>query len=270
MKDRIQAKFEEVRAASRAAFIAYVCAGDPDFETSVEVCRTLIEEGIDFLELGAPFSDPVADGRTNQMAAQRALQAGMTQEKVLELVRRVRVISEIPIILYTYYNLVFSQGLETYTARAKAAGVDGLLTLDLPPEEATSLLRASRAQKLSNIFIVAPPTPPERIALIAKAASGFIYYVSREGVTGERTTMSANIGRAVKLIRTQTQLPIVVGFGISQPDHVRQVANCADGVVVGSALVNCIAREDQNPQRALAALAAKVRMLIKGLGTSVG
>ena len=266
MKDRIQAKFEEVRASGRtAAFIAYVCAGDPDFETSFQVCRALIEAGVDILELGAPFSDPVADGLTNQLAAQRALEAGMTQEKVMALIKRVRALSETPIILYTYYNLIFTQGLETYTARAKAAGIDGLLTLDLPPEEAEPLRKASSAQNLANIFIVAPTTPPERIPLITKPASGFIYYVSREGVTGERATMADNLGRAIKGIKAHTSLPVVIGFGISQPDHVRQAAAAADGVVVGSALVNCIARETQNPQKAIETIAAKARTLMQGL-----
>src|SRR4051812_4737580 len=183
---RIAQAFARARAQNRAAFVAYVCAGDPDFDTALAACRALLASGVDVLELGVPFSDPLADGLTNQLAAQRALEGGMTAARVFELVRRVREFSDAPIVFYTYYNLVFSNGVEAYVRAAKAAGVDGILTLDLPPEEAGEMSAACRAHGVDTVFIVAPTTPDSRLATIAQATTGFIYYVSREGVTGVR------------------------------------------------------------------------------------
>jgi len=238
--DRIAQAFARAHREKRAAFVAYLCAGDPDFDTSLQACRAVLDAGADVLELGVPFSDPLADGLTNQLAAQRALAGGMTTERVFELVRRIREFSQVPIVFYTYYNLVFSNGVEAYVQAAKAAGVDGMLTLDLPPEEADEVLVACRQHDLKTVFIVAPTTPPERLPRIGAAATGFIYYVSREGVTGVRHQVAANIPEAVAGIRRHTRLPVAVGFGISTREQVRQGARCADGVVVGSALVNVI------------------------------
>ena len=187
-----------------------------------------------------PFSDPLADGLTNQLAAQRALEGGMTAARVFELVRRLRESSEVPVVFYTYYNLVFSNGVEAYVRAAKAAGVDGILTLDLPPEEAGEMTAACRTHGVETVFIIAPATPDARIVLIAAAATGFLYYVSREGGTGVRDQMAANIPEAVARIRARTKLPVVVGFGIGTRAQVAAVAAHADGVVVGSALVNCV------------------------------
>jgi len=212
---RLSQAFARARAENRAAFIAYLCAGDPDFDTSLAACRALLDNGVDVLELGVPFSDPLADGITNQLAAQRALENGMTAARVFELVRRLRETSDAPIIFYTYYNLVFSNGVEAYVRAAKEAGVDGLLTLDLPPEEAGEVTAACRTHGLDTVFIVAPTTPEARIPLIAAAATGFIYYVSREGVTGMRDQVAANIPEAIARIRRHTTLPVAVGFGIS-------------------------------------------------------
>jgi tryptophan synthase alpha chain len=237
---RLQPVFAQCRAARRAAFVAYVCAGDPDFETSVQVCRALLANGVDILELGVPFSDPLADGLTNQLAAQRALEGGMTAARVFELVRRIREFSDAPVVFYTYYNLVFANGVDEYFSAARAAGVDGILTLDLPPEEAGEVLAAGKRHGVDTVFIIAPTTPDERIARIASATTGFIYYVSREGVTGVRDQVAGNIPEAVKRIRARTDLPTVVGFGIGTRAQVAEVAAQADGVVVGSALVNCI------------------------------
>jgi tryptophan synthase alpha chain len=200
----------------------------------------VLDAGADVLELGVPFSDPLADGLTNQLAAQRALDGGMTAARVFELVRRLREKSSVPIIFYTYYNLVFSNGVESYVRAAKEAGVDGMLTLDLPPEEADEMLAACAKHDMKTVFIVAPTTPAARLARIGAAATGFIYYVSREGVTGVRDQVAANIPEAVARIRQHTALPVAVGFGISTREQVRQVARVADGVVVGSALVNVI------------------------------
>jgi tryptophan synthase alpha chain len=237
---RIAQTFARAREQNRAAFVAYVCAGDPNFDTSLAVCRALVSNGVDVLELGVPFSDPLADGLTNQLAAQRALESGMTAARVFELVRRIREFSQVPIVFYTYYNLVFSNGVDAYVKQAKDAGVDGILTLDLPPEEADEMLAACRKHAVETVFIVAPTTPDERIARIAAAATGFLYYVSREGVTGVRDCVASNIPEALARIRAHTKLPTVVGFGISSRSQVAEVAAHADGVVVGSALVNCI------------------------------
>lgn len=263
-ESRITDAFAKARAENRAAFVAYLCAGDPDMETSVEACRALIDAGIDILELGVPFSDPLADGLTNQLAAQRALEAGMTGEKVLELVRRVREFSEVPIVFYTYYNLVFTKGSDAYAEAAKAAGVDALLTLDLPPEESEEHLAACEKHGLKTVYIVAPTTPGDRVAMICEATTGFVYYVSRAGVTGEQASMSEGIQARVEKIKAHTNLPVVVGFGISNADHVRTVSQAADGVVVGSAIVNCIANNPDDPSGIVEALAAKMAALTEG------
>lgn len=261
---RLHDAFARARAENRAAFVAYLCAGDPDFDTSLAACRTLVQNGVDVLELGVPFSDPLADGLTNQLAAQRALASGMTAARVFELVRRLREFSEVPVVFYTYYNLVFTNGVDAYVAAAKAAGVDALLTLDLPPEEAGELAAACRQHGVDTVFIVAPTTPDARIAKIAAAATGFIYYVSREGVTGVRDQVAANIPEAVARIRAHTALPVAVGFGISSRAQVTQVAAQADGVVVGSALVNCIRDHLGAPDKIVARLAAVVSELAAG------
>ncbi|MES1166442.1 MAG: tryptophan synthase subunit alpha [Pseudomonadota bacterium] len=262
---RLAQAFARARSQDRAAFVAYLCAGDPDFNTSLAACRALLEGGVDVLELGVPFSDPLADGLTNQLAAQRALESGMTAARVFELVRRLREESETPIIFYTYYNLVFSSGVEAYVRAAKAAGVDGLLTLDLPPEEAGELVAACRVHGLETVFIVAPTTPESRIPVIAEAATGFIYYVSREGVTGVRDQVATNIPEAVARIRRHTALPVAVGFGLSNREQVAQVAAWADGVVVGSALVNVIRDHLGNRTAIPAALAARAADLSAGV-----
>lgn len=263
--DRIQQAFSKGKNEGRALFVAYICAGDPDEETSFRVCRQLVENGVDLLEIGVPFSDPLADGLTNQLAAERALASGMTQAKVFRLVERLREVTDIPIIFYTYYNLVYSAGLENYVKRAVAAGLDGLLTLDLPPEEAGDLCGICEAEGLRNIFIVAPTTPEARLSKIAARASGFIYYVSREGVTGVRGDLPEGIEASVKRIRGATDLPVAVGFGISRPEQVRSVAAVADGVVVGSALVNCVKDNLGQPERILAELKAKLDELTPAL-----
>ncbi|MEY2881395.1 MAG: hypothetical protein RLZZ15_3775 [Verrucomicrobiota bacterium] len=265
LMSRLATAFARARAQNRAAFVAYVCAGDPDFETSLAACRALLANGVDVLELGVPFSDPLADGLTNQLAAQRALESGMTAARVFELARRLRETSEAPIIFYTYYNLVFSNGVDAYVRAAKAAGVDGILTLDLPPEEAGEVVAAGRAHGVETVFIVAPTTPDARIPKIAAATTGFIYYVSREGVTGVRDQVAGNIAEAVARIRAHTALPIAVGFGIGTRAQVAEVAAHADGVVVGSALVNCI-RDRLGDRAAIApALAAKAADLAAGV-----
>ncbi len=262
---RIQQAFARARAENRAAFVAYVCAGDPDFTTSVEVCRALLANGVDILELGVPFSDPLADGLTNQLAAQRALESGMTAARVFELVRRVREFSQAPIVFYTYYNLVFANGVDAYVRAAKAAGVDGILTLDLPPEEAGEVTKACTTHGLETVFIIAPTTPNARIETIAAATTGFLYYVSREGVTGVRDQVATNIPEAIARVRSRTKLPMVVGFGIGTRAQVAEVAANADGVVVGSALVNCVRDNLANRAQIVPAIAARAADLSAGV-----
>jgi tryptophan synthase alpha chain len=264
--DRIAQAFSRARSENRACFVAYLCAGDPDLETSVEACRALLNNGVDVLELGVPFSDPLADGLTNQLAAQRALESGMTAAKVFELVRRIRAFSQVPIVFYTYYNLVFANGVDAYVGAAREAGVDGMLTLDLPPEEAGEVLAACKKHGVKTVFIVAPTTPDERLPRITGAATGFIYYVSREGVTGVRDQVAANVPDAVARIKKAAgNLPVVVGFGISTRAHVAEVAAHADGVVIGSALVNCIKDNLKQKARIAEALAAKASDFALGL-----
>ncbi|HVU32495.1 MAG TPA: tryptophan synthase subunit alpha [Opitutaceae bacterium] len=261
---RLADTFARTRRENRAAFVAYVCAGDPDFDTSLAVCRALLSNGVDVLELGVPFSDPLADGLTNQLAAQRALESGMTAARVFELVRRIREFSQTPIVFYTYYNLVFANGVDAYVRAAHEAGVDGILTLDLPPEEADDVAAACRQHAVDTIFIVAPTTPDARMPKIAAAATGFLYYVSREGVTGVRDQVAGNIPEALARIRAHAKSPVVVGFGIGTRAQVAQVAAHADGVVVGSALVNCIRDNLADRGKIPAAIGARAADLAAG------
>lgn len=263
--DRIAQAFATAKNEKRAAFVSYVCAGDPDAVTSLAVLKALADNGSDILEIGVPFSDPLADGLTNQLAAQRALEAGMTHDKFFALIRDLRAHTQKPVVLYTYYNLIFSQGVEAYVSRCAAAGIDGLLALDCPPEEAVELIAAGKKHGVANIFIVAPTTPEARVKLICEHASGFIYYVSRTGVTGVRAEVATDLAVAVSGIRKYAKVPVVVGFGISTPEHVRTVGAVADGVVVGSALVNVIAANKDSRANAAPAIAEKTRYLAAGL-----
>lgn len=249
--NRIENAFNKAKAENRSAFVSYVCAGDPDAETSLKICRTLIHSGVDILEIGVPFSDPLADGLTNQLAAQRALEAGTTGEDVFNLVRSLRKENEsVPVVFYTYYNLMFSGGLDTYIAEAKDAGVDGLLVLDLPPEEAEEFMESCEKHGMKTVFLLAPTTPEKRVEYIAQYATGFIYYVSRTGVTGVRDNLAADLGEMVAMIKRHSDKPLVVGFGIHNREQVRAVSELADGVVVGSAIVNTI-KDNLNDRSAM-------------------
>jgi len=241
MANRIDQKFHELAAQNRAGFIAYITAGDPAPARTPELAAALEGAGVDLLELGIPFSDPLADGATIQAAAGRAIAAGTTVPVVLEIVRAIRESSGIPIVLFTYLNPVYVYGYERFLTDAAAAGADGLLILDLPPDEAARNSELSRSAGLQAIRLIAPTTPPDRVAMIAGLAEGFIYYVSREGVTGEQSSVSKTIAGQVAAIRRHTSLPVAVGFGISTPDQAAEVAAQADAVVVGSAIVRRIA-----------------------------
>src|ERR1700677_2655196 len=216
-QNRIDRKFLELKARGQKAFVAYITAGDPNPETTPALVWALERAGADIVELGIPFSDPLADGLVNQLFAQRALEAGTTTPKVFEILRAVRAQSQIPIVLYCYFNLVYAYGIERFCLHAHQAGADGLLVLDLPPEESQGDSIGARLGdgSLCRISLVAPTSPAERIAQIVQKATGFVYYVSREGVTGMQEHVATSMGGRVELIRKQTQLPICIGFGIS-------------------------------------------------------
>jgi tryptophan synthase alpha chain len=260
--NRIVARFARLRQAGHKGLVVYIGAGDPHLEATRQLALAFDRAGVDVLELGVPFSDPLADGLVNQLAAQRGLASGTTPPKLLAAIAAIRRESQVPIVLYVYFNLLHRHGLERFIADAARAGVDGLLVLDLPPEESDNYEALMRAAGLCHIYLVAPTTPEERIALIVKRATGFIYYVSREGVTGERSELAANLSSAVAEIRKHTSLPICVGFGVSTAAHVQAIAKVADGVVVGSALVNVVAAHKDKKGEAAAAIGAKVRELL--------
>jgi tryptophan synthase alpha chain len=240
--NRIVERFERLRRERQKGFIVYLGAGDPSLEATRLLALAFDKLGVDVLELGVPFSDPLADGPVNQLAAQRGLESGTTPLKVLECVTAIRRESQIPVVLYIYFNLIHRRGVEQFIKDAAKAGVDGLLVLDLPPEESDSYEALMRAAGLCNIYLVAPTTPDERIELIVKRGAGFIYYVSREGVTGMQAKVADTISQMTAKIRTHTDLPIAVGFGISTPEQARTVAASAEAVVVGSAIVDQVAR----------------------------
>jgi tryptophan synthase alpha chain len=239
--NRIVAKFAQLKSAGKKGFIVYIGAGDPTLAATRELALAFDQAGVDILELGVPFSDPLADGLVNQLAAQRGLESGTTPPKVLETVTAIRKQSPIPIVLYIYFNLLHRIGLEKFIGHAAKAGVDGLLILDLPPEESDNYEALMKQAGLCHIYLVAPTTPEERMEFIVKRGSGFIYYVSREGVTGMQSQVATNLASQVAKIRAYTDLPIAVGFGVSNPEQAQLVAQNADAVVVGSAVVNRIA-----------------------------
>src|SRR5512135_874693 len=243
--NRIVERFARLNRERQKGFIVYIGAGDPNLEATRQLALAFDRLGVDVLELGVPFSDPLADGPVNQLAAQRGLESGTTPLKILETVAAIRKDSQIPIVLYIYFNLIHRRGVERFIRDAAQAGVDGLLVLDLPPEESDGYEALMRQAGLCNIYLVAPTTPDDRIELIVKRAAGFIYYVSREGVTGMQAEVADTIAQMTAKIRAHTDLPIAVGFGISTPEQARMVAANAEAVVVGSAIVNQIARYGQ-------------------------
>ena len=234
---RIGRRFEDLRKVGRTGFVAYIAAGDPDLNTTHQMVLELDRRGVDVLELGVPFSDPLADGPVIQEASQRALAAGATLEGVLSMVADVRAETEIPIVLFTYYNPIHRYGVERFVKRAADVGVDGVLMLDLPPEEGGDYKARMDEHGLDTIFLVTPTTRDDRMKLIASHTRGFVYYVSRTGVTGERDSLADEIQSKVSAICQYTDMPIAVGFGISTPEHVSEIARYADAVVVGSAIV---------------------------------
>ncbi len=261
--NRLDQTFARLRAAGQKGFIAYIAAGDPNLDKTREIAFALEKVGVDVLELGVPFSDPLADGTVNQAAAARALLSGTTVPGVLACVRRMRADGlGMAVVLYTYLNPIYLYGFDRFLTEATDSGVDGILVLDLPPDEAGRNAELSRRPPgLKMIRLIAPTTPPARIALIAREAEGFVYFVSREGVTGEQQTVSASLADQAAAIRAVTDLPLAVGFGISTPAQAREAAGLVDAVVVGSAIVRRIGEHGAQPDAA-ARVADFVRPLV--------
>jgi tryptophan synthase alpha chain len=239
---RIEAKFAELKGRGETALVTFVTAGDPDLAATEEIVLQLERSGCDLIELGVPFSDPMADGPTIQLSSERALASGTTLPGILELVSRLRTRTQVPIVLMGYFNPIFIYGAERFAVDAAAAGVDGLLVVDLPPEEAAELKGATDQAGLDLIFLLTPTSDSSRVEAVSRLGRGFIYYVSVAGVTGARSAVADTLAARVTSVRSELNLPLVVGFGISDPSQAAQVAKVADGVVVGSALVKYFER----------------------------
>jgi tryptophan synthase alpha chain len=238
---RIDDTFARLRAEGRKAFVAYVMAGDPDYDTSLEIVRGLPGAGVDVIELGLPFTDPMADGPTIQLAGQRALEAGQTLQKTLALAKALREQDDTtPIVLMGYYNPIYSRGVGRFLDEAKEAGIDGLIVVDLPPEEDAELCLPAQAAGLNFIRLATPTTDDARLPKVLQNTSGFVYYVSITGITGAAAAEAGEVGPEVARIKAQTDLPVIVGFGIRTPEAAREIAGVADGAVVGSAIVKQI------------------------------
>lgn len=236
---RIDDTFARLNAQDKKAFVAYVMAGDPDFDTSLEIVLGLPAAGVDIIELGLPFTDPMADGPTIQLAGQRALEQGMTLERTLELARTFRETDNTtPIVLMGYYNPIYNRGVETFLTDAKAAGIDGLIVVDLPPEEDDELCIPAQNAGLNFIRLATPTTDNKRLPKVLQNTSGFVYYVSITGITGAAEAQAGDVGPEVARIKSQTDLPVIVGFGIKTPERAQEIASIADGAVVGSAIVS--------------------------------
>jgi tryptophan synthase alpha chain len=261
---RITRRFEELSAAGELGLIAYLTAGDPTLEASEKIILAAAEAGADVIELGVPFSDPVADGPVIQRASERALQSGATLAGVLDLARRLRARTEVPLVLFSYFNPLLQMGLEKFATAANAAGIDGVLVTDLTPEESSEYREIVRAQALDTIFLGAPTSTDARLAAIAECSSGFLYLISRTGVTGTRESLPEELPALVRRARRATKLPIAVGFGISLPEHVSVLGGIADAAVVGSALVAEVeqaSKSKQGPEAAAQAVADRICLL---------
>lgn len=244
---RIDDTFKRLRESGRTGLVTYVTAGDPDLPRSAAILQRLDAAGADVLEVGVPFSDPLADGPVIQRATERALAGGATLAGVLDMIAGVRASIKAPIVIFSYVNPIVRMGLDAFVARARDAGVDGVLALDLPPEEAEDLRGALSDAGIDTIFLLSPTTSPERIRRAAALGSGFLYGISRLGVTGARDTLDGSAGDLAGRVRAETGMPLALGFGLSSPEHVRAVGSLADAAVVGSALVDVIATHGQSP-----------------------
>ena len=244
---RVEQRFTELRKARRTGLVTYVTAGDPDLDRSAAIIKRLDAAGADVLEIGVPFSDPLADGPVIQRATERALASGATLLNVLEMLKTLRAGISAPVVIFSYANPILRMGLETFVKEATAAGVDGVLTLDMPPEEGEQFRATFAAAGIDTIFLLSPTTTVERIRRAASLGSGFLYGISRLGVTGVRDSVDASARELAARVKAETALPLALGFGISRPEHVRTIGECADAAVVGSALVSVIAEHGQAP-----------------------
>jgi len=257
---RISLRFAGLRSAGEMGLVAYLTAGDPSLDATEKFVLALAKAGADIIELGVPFSDPVADGPVIQRASERALRSGTTLAGVLALVKSLRAKTEVPLVLFSYYNPVLQMGLDKFADAAKSAGADGVLITDVTPEEGGEYRAAMASRGLDTIFLAAPTSTDARLALIAKSSSGFLYLISRTGVTGAKDQLAEELPALARRVRRVTELPIAVGFGISQPGHVAVLGGLADAAVVGSALVEEIERAE-TVEAAAKALAARVKLL---------
>ena len=254
---RIDAKFAALKSEGKKAFVAYVMAGDPDYATSLEIIKGLPAAGVDVIEIGIPFTDPMADGPTIQLAGQRALEAGQTLQKTLDMATEFRKSDDTtPIVMMGYYNPIYSRGVEKFLVDAKAAGVDGLIVVDLPPEEDDELCIPAQKAGLNFIRLATPTTDDKRLPKVLQNTSGFVYYVSITGITGAAAAQASDVAPEVARIKSQTDLPVIVGFGVRTPEAAQSIASIADGTVVGSAIVSLI--EQKKP-------VAEVLAFVKGL-----
>ena len=240
---RIDRKFADLKSKGQKAFVSYIMAGDPDFDTSLEIMRGLPAAGVDVIELGLPFTDPMADGPTIQLAGQRALEGGMTLKRTLQMATEFRTQDDVtPIVLMGYYNPIYSMGVDAFLVAAKSAGIDGLIIVDLPPEEDAELCLPAQAAGLNFIRLATPTTDDKRLPRVVQNTSGFVYYVSITGITGSAEADAGDVGPEVTRIQKASGLPVIVGFGVNTPEKSRAIASVADGVVVGSAIVSRIGK----------------------------
>lgn len=261
---RIADTFAALRARGEVGLVPFLTAGDPDIETSEALVREMVRQGADVIELGVPFSDPMADGPTLQRAAERALRAGTSLARVMDLVRSLRHTLDVPILLFGYYNPIWRYGTARFAAHAREAGVDGVLCVDLPPEEADELKRETDRHDLDMIFLLAPTSSPDRERAVLRLARGFLYYVSVTGVTGARDRLPADLDARVRRVRAASPVPVGVGFGIASPEAARRVAGVADAAVVGSAIAQIVERSVGQPD-----LVARVGAFVGQLKTAL-
>jgi len=240
--NRIEEKFRKLRREKKKAFIAFITCGDPNLATTGRLALEFARLGVDILELGVPFSDPLADGPTIQAASARALKNRVNLTDVFRLVRRLRQKSELPVALLTYYNIIYRFGIKNFVKQAKIAGVDGVIVPDLPVEEAGDLIKAAKRNNFATIFLLAPTTDTQRIRRISSNCSGFIYYVSLTGTTGARKSLPKELAGQVRRVKRITTKPVCVGFGVSNPRQAREISRVADGIIVGSAIIKVIER----------------------------
>lgn len=260
MSNRIDKKFKELKRKRKKAFIAFIMAGDPTLNITKNLVFELEKQGSNIIELGVPFSDPLADGPTIQHSSERALKNKINLDSVCKLVKEIRIKTQIPIVFLTYYNLIHHYGLEKFVSKAKSSGVDGVVIPDLPPEESMELRRTAKRKSFSIIPLIAPTSSKERVKKIANASSGFIYYVSLTGTTGARKKLPKELSASLRKIKRMTRVPVCVGFGISKREQVKSISKLADGVIVGSAIIKVIERN-----RGKKNLVKNVGMFVKNL-----